>query len=620
MHKTKLTWVAFVLVLGTLCMVLPSHGQSTLGSINGVVTDPSGAVLPGAQVTLTNTETGYTQQAVTNASGEYNFRDLPVATYSVLVKVAGFEPQRKNGLVLYADQAVTANMQMSVSDVQNSVEVSAAQSLIDTQNTDLADVLTGSSLLKMSILSRQGGATGLYTNYYYAPGAQDSESSSVNQGAGNTGGTPTVDGARQLDTMVTMDGMTVMQNVDNLGGGPVQPSYESVQEIHTVMSNAPAEFWRPSALTVVTKTGTNQFHGGLFYDYNGNALNAKSYFASTIPFRVENNFAASVGGPIKKDKLFFFAAYEGGRNAQDDVIVANVPLPAWRTGNFSSLSSPLINPYTGTAFAGNQIPANLISPVSQYIQGVFYPQPNFGPPGLLAGNYHDLYPEAGAGFRDFNHGDVSLEYILSSKDTFFLHGSYRHLPVNELEGDLPSVGNFVESRTGADGVISENHIFSPTLINEFRIGFTYMKLAYHQTYNGYNLLLAAGMQGPFTTFEPKLPDVPELSINSINGTTSLQKDANHIGDDIEYNDNLSWTRGRHLLKFGVDQILDHIDELAVSGEMYGSYTFNGLFSTNAYADFLLRSTPRNPDFVASTGSSPSRNHVGNLCAGSIPAQ
>lgn len=419
------------------------------------------------------------------------------------------------------------------------------------------------------------------------PGAQNPNSNSEGNGSGNSSGTPTINGVRQLDTMVTMDGMTVMSNVGDEGGTPVQPGEESVQEMHSVLANAPAEFWRPAAITVVTKSGTNQFHGSLFEDNNTNATNSKSFFATTIPFRVENNFAASVGGPIKKDKLFFFAAYEGGRNAQDNVVVGNVPLPSWTTGNFSSLGQPIINPYTGHPFPHNTIPTGMISPVSKTLEATLFPAPNYGPAGLLSGNYRQLIPTAGSGWTDFNNGDATIDSVLSKSDTLFFRDTYRELPVLSFDGSLPSVGTFVEERLGNSGVISENHIFSPNLMNELRLGYTDMKLSYHQTFNGYNLITKAGMQGPFPTFNPPIPGVPSISITSISGTSGLLPDQIDNDEDYEWNDNVSWTRGKHLLKFGVDQILDHFRGVSNYGTIYGNYNFNGLFTGNGYADFLL---------------------------------
>lgn len=586
MRKTKSVPLALLATLWVLCCVAVSWGQSTLGSISGVVTDPSGAVLPGAQVTLSNPSTGAHYRTQTSPQGIYNFRNLPVGMYAIHVEAANFARQDKTGLELFADQAITQDVQMGLSSTQSTVQVTAATSFIDTHNTDLTDVITGSQLLNTPELSRQSGAVGIYQDMYFAPGAQNPTSSSAANGEGNDSGTPVINGDRQIDTMITMDGMTVMSNIGDEGGTPIQPGEEAIQEMHTVLADAPAEFWRPAAVTVVTKSGTNSFHGTVFEDYNGSSLNAKSYFASNVPFRVENNFAASLGGPVLKDKLFFFADYEGGRDAQDIVVTSNVPTAAWRSGNFSGLGQNITNPYTGLPFSGNQIPASMISPVAQNLQNVLFPLPNYGPQGLMSGNFRDLIPAHGSGWTDFDNGDLTLQYNLHQSDVIFVRDSYRELPVSSFDGPFPSVGDFAEKRLGNSGMISENHVFSASLINEVRFGFTEMHLGFNQTANGYNLLSQAGMQGPWETVA-HVPAVPSITISSVSGTSGLLPDAIDNDEDFEWNDNLSWTKGRHLLKFGADQIFDHYHGAYNYGNVYGSYNFNGLFTGSGYADFLL---------------------------------
>ncbi len=568
-----------------LCACIVSLAQSTSGSIGGTVTDPAGAAIPNATVTLTNLANHSRQQTATSQDGMFNFRNLMVGAYSVRVEVPGFAAQERTGLQLDANQSVTSDIQMSVAGTQSTVQVNAEASVIDTQNSDLSDVLTGSALVNMPVLSRQDGGEGIYSDLYFMPGAQNPNSNSVGNGSGNDSGTPTIDGARQIDTMVTMDGMAVMANVGDEGGTPVQPSEEGIQEIHTVLADAAPEFWRSSAVTVVTKAGANQMHGSLYEDYNGSAFNAKSFFATSIPFRVDNNFAASLGGPIKKDKLFYFGDFEGGREIGRSVVNGNVPLPAWRSGDFSGLPNSIINPYTGQPFQGNQIPAGMISPVALNLQNAIFPLPNYGPPGSQSGNYRTLIPAVN-GWQDFDNADASLEWTPEGKDTLFVRESYRHLPKTSFIGNIPSVGYYVESRLAASGVVSETHIFSPVLVNELRLGYTNMKLAYHMNYDGYSAITQAGMQGPFTSF-PSIPDVPGITISSITPTAGLLPNTSDDQEDYEWNDNLSWTRGKHLLKFGIDQIFDNPSGFSNPGSIYGNYNFNGKFSGNGYADFLL---------------------------------
>ncbi len=576
MRQIKMISTACAIVLCMLLwMSVPLRGQSTVGSIHGTVMDPTGAVLRGAQITLTNTGTGFTWKTVANANGVFNFLDLQPGAYSLQVQSSGFATQTHNGIVLFANQAVTVDSHMVTSKASTTVVVSAAASMIDTQNPDLSDALTGKSLLQVPLLSRQAGATGIWNDFFFAPGAA---------GPPN-GNTPAINGARQEDTMVTMDGMTVMSTLGEEGGTPVQPSEESIQEIHTVLADAPAEFWRPAAITVVTRPGGNRIHGSLFEMYNGNSLNARNYFSNTVPFAVDNTFAASISGPILKDKLFYSADYEGGRDSAHIILSSSVPLPTWQQGNFQSMTTPLMNPYTGQPFQNNQITPSMISSVAQDLQKALYPSPNFGSPGQLAGNFRDQMPGQN-GFTVYDSGDGSLLYRINASDSLYFRNSYRELPVTSFLGPLPATGNYMEHRIAASGVVSETHIFSPGLLNELRLGYTDMRLNYNMAFHGYNLLTQAGMQGPWNPVVG-VNAVPSIGIAGLSGTSGLLP-ANNYGDrDYEWNDNLTWNIGKHIVKAGVDDIFDQIYLISNAATVFGGYSFSGLYTGNAYADFLL---------------------------------
>ena len=217
-------------------------------------------------------------------------------------------------------------------------------------------------------------------------------------------------------TLPTMDGMAVMAYAQ--GAGPVQPSLEGIQELKIETSVAPAEFSTAGNFQVITKSGTNQYHGSAFWDYNGNRLNARSFFASSVPFRVFHNFGGSLGGPVKKNKIFFFADYEGAREAATRTVTESVPLPAWRTGDLSSLGRNVIDPKTNTPFPGMVIPANRISPVSIAIQNYAYPLPNRGAAGTLASNWSVNVPGT-TGMTVFNNFDARADFNLSSRDSVF---------------------------------------------------------------------------------------------------------------------------------------------------------------------------------------------------------
>ena len=576
MRQINMICTACAIVLCMLLwMGLPLRGQSTLGSIHGAVMDPTGAVLPGAQVTLTNTGTGFTWKTVTKENGVFNFLDLQAGNYSLQVQSPGFAKQKHDGIVLYANQTVTVDSHLTTSSASTTVVVNAAASMIDTQNANLSDALTGKSLLQVPFLGREYGGTGIWYDFFFVPGSEGPP----------TGNTPALNGARQEDTMVTMDGMTVMSAIGEEGGTPVQPSEESIQEIHTVLADAPAEFWRPAAITVVTKPGGNDIHGSLFEMYNGNSLNARNYFSNTVPFAVDNTFAASVSGPILKDKLFYTADYEGGRDSAHVILSSSVPLPEWRQGNFQSVTTQLRNPYTGQSFQNNQIPSSMINPVAQAIQTELYPSPNFGSLGQIAGNFRDQMPGQN-GFSVYDSGDGSLLYRISSKDSVYFRNSYRDLPVRSFEGALPATGNYMEHRIAASGVVSETHIFSSGLLNELRLGYTDMRLNYNMAFQGYNLLTQVGMQGPWTPVAA-VNAVPAIGIAGLSGTSGLLP-ANNYGDrDYEWNDNMTWDVGKHIIKVGADEIFDQVYLISNAATVFGGYSFSGLYTGNAYADFLL---------------------------------
>lgn len=557
-----------------LCPSLQMQGQSTRGIISGIVTDSSGAALAGAHLVLTDTGTGQILNATSRQDGSFSFVDLQVGTYNLRAQAAGFSAQERTGLQLNANESVTANMSMSIASTSTEVVVSSAPAVMDTTTSNLADVIPSSALEDMPVLTRQRGDVGIYGDVYFSPGVSTQ---------GPNGSNPDINGAREMDTMDTMDGMTVMSNATNEGGGPVQPSMEAVQEVHTVLADAPAEFWRAAAITVVSKSGTNQLHGSIFEDYNGSFLNSRTYFSSTVPSRVYNDFGVGVGGPILRDKLFYFADYEGSREAAQNQLVANTPTTAFTTGDFSGISQTLINPYTGQPFQNNQIPSNMISPVAQKLQSILYPAPNYGSPSLLSGNFRGLV-RSQTGFTHFDNGDLTLNYDIGSKDTLFLRNSYRVMPFANFHGSLPSVGPFNETRFAPSGVISENHIFSATLDNELRFGYTDMDLSYHPNVAGSTIVSQSGIQGVPTTTPYNA--VPNFLISGISPVQVYADTLDH-GKDFEWNDNVIWTTDRHIVKFGIDQIFDSYNGYSIPGQIYGTYSFNGAFTGNAYADFLL---------------------------------
>ena len=219
--------------------------------------------------------------------------------------------------------------------------------------------------------------------------------------------------------------------------------------------------------------------------------NARDFFSTAAPFRVYHNFGGSIGGPIRKDKTFFFANYEGSREAAKVVITGNTPLSPWRGGDFSSVSTPIVDPMTGTPFPANQIPANRINPVSQKIQDFFFPAPNFGPSGLLSGNWRGQFPGQ-TGFTHFNDWGVRVDHNFSDNDKVYTRVNYRQLPLTAREATLPPVGQRDQIRGSRSAVISWTHLFSSSVLNEARTGFTRQRNYYFPSLVGSDIIQQVG--------------------------------------------------------------------------------------------------------------------------------
>jgi hypothetical protein len=564
--------VAFAVLFGAfvgLYLTSPAGGQTTFGSITGVVTDPTGAAVPGAAITVVNQDTGFKRRELTSASGVFSAPDLLPGTYRVLAESNGFGPQERQGVALDANHVVNIDFHLTVGTTSTQIDVQGAAPVINTETSTSSFVKVDTQLLDTALLVRQSNSNQGFAIYNPGVGVNDS-------------GNYYASGARQIDMYWTNDGIVEMQDLTGSGGGPITPDVESVAEMNFTLANAPAEFKSASSVTTVSKSGTNSFHGSAYYDYNGSALNARSFFASTVPFVAYNNFSASIGGPIRHNKTFFFADYEGSRKHNVAVLASNAPLSDWRNGDFSGLlasGKTIKNPFTGQPFPGNVIPSSLINPTSQKLQNYFFPGPNCGAAGLQAGNYCAQLPT----FSDFNIWDGRVDHYFSERDVVFVRASFHRSPILSRSAALPPVGYANQNRNDAGAVVSYTHTFGARLLNEFRMGYSRDTNNVVNSLVGSDILNQVGIQGVTTT---GIPGVPVISISGITGTAINSVHLKSL-TNFEWTDNASWTHGPHAFKFGVDGIRDIVNQNYLPQNIYGTYSFNGTYSGSAYADFLL---------------------------------
>jgi hypothetical protein len=592
----RMSFVSLCLISLCLLFVPPGAAQTTFGTITGTVTDQSGAVVPGATVIVINEDTGIERKVTTNATGVYVVPDLNAGTYDVRAEKTGFRAYVRTSVHLNADRTVDVDARLVVASTGTMVEVTSAAPPINTQTATISNVTLPTQLEQMPIITRQKGDEGLYGYVLYNAGASDRDC---------PGCSIVANGARGDNQQATVDGITSMSWLDGVGGSTVQTGIEATAEVSMQLANAPAEFSQPVQMTMVSKSGTNQFHGSVFEDYNGNALNARNFFSNSVPFRVYNDFGASLGGPIKRDKTFFFGDYEGSRESTEVIDTLNVPLPAWRSGDFSGLSQTIVNPFTGQPFPGNKIPSNLISPVSQKIQSLYFPfLPNFGPPGLQAGNYRALLHPGNNGVTIYDKFDTRIDHNFSARDTVFSRFSYNRMPIHAyIAHAIPPFGFRTSLRVANSAAISWTHTFTPSLLNEFRAGYARDNNQIKSPVIGSQILQEVGIQGVVTSGIPTYPSFSVSGLTSPGGVPNF----GGITTNFEWTDNLSWVRGAHSLKFGFDVIRDRDSAFFYGGNVYGTYSFNGFFSGFPYADFLL-GLPRS---TSNTIPSPKPHQFGN---------
>lgn len=584
-------------VLGALLFACslgsPALAQTTFGSITGTVTDPSGALVPGASVTVTSESQGSIRHAKTGASGVFNVPDLGGGSYTVTVVAPGFGTYEQKGVNLTANQVINLNVTLAIATTATVAEVTATAPTIDTSNATLSSVVTGQSMEQVPLVSRHHADAGFYDFMLLNPGTAQVP----DNGAGAT-----INGVNQASGQtVSIDGIALMRNTSGYGAGEEQPSFDAVRELNVITSNAPAEFASPVAATEVTVGGTNRFHGVAFESYNSNILDTRDFFnPGNIPGVVYNDFGANLGGPIRKNKTFFYFSYEGSRTGSDQLLLASVPLPQWRTGNMSSLCSTynssgvctdpngiqLTNPTNGQPFANNIIPSNQISTVSQNINNL-YPLPNYGPAGTVSNNYRANFPGVGTTVWDVYNARIDQNF--GSHDSIFGRFDTRRVP-QTYTNVVPSIGHEFQVRNGFSSVFSWTHTFSPTLLNEFRAGYVRGRNLYYPYAIGSDIIKSLGIQGVTTT------GVHNVPIFDVNGITSIDMDAacdqyeDHLEQNFEYIDNLTWTRGRHFMKFGFSVTHDEVYGAKLSSNVYGQYVFTGQATQTpsfGYADLLL---------------------------------
>ena len=582
--------------IGSLFVLLAltsiAAGQSFRGTIVGTVKDPTGAVLPGVEVTITNTGTSAARSVVSNETGDYAVPLLPPGNYSVTVSLPGFKTDVRSGITLQVDQVARVDVTLQVGEVSEKVEVSGNAPLLNTESSTVGTVIENAKVTELPLNGRQ-----FFQLNLLVPGATTPVQGSQ---ASTQGGSFVVNGAREQDNNYMIDGIDNNDLVVNFFVVPL--SIDAIQEFKLQASSYTAEFGRSGGgqVNVTTKSGTNDLHGTLFEFLRNDMFDARNFFASgqaKKPKYRRNQFGASLGGPIIRNRTFFFGNLDVTRLRQAVTQTAHVPSLLERAGDFSASGSSIYDPNTldrttntRAGFPGNRIPADRINPVSRRMMEAYLPLPNRADP-------QQNFISAPTAPRNIYQFTVKIDHKLPHNDDLFvrytLNDDKRYSAFEPFGrfADVPGFGTHTINRhmLGGAGWV---HVFTPSLVNEARIGYNrFSGGIWQEKYKEQedrNLLL--GIQGTFRS-----PINFGLIRSTITGYTSMGDRSAQDRHDNTYqiSDVLSYTSGNHRFKGGLDVRWYQFNYLSDTRE---SLTFTGTYTTdpgnpsttgNAFADFLL---------------------------------
>ncbi|MGH9452932.1 MAG: carboxypeptidase regulatory-like domain-containing protein, partial [Terriglobia bacterium] len=603
------------LVMGML-LISGAAWASITGSISGVVMDPSGAVIPGVNVIALNTQTGIRQTVVTDAKGFYNFPALPIGSYDIDVQQSGFRHYRQTGLVINANSALRADVSLQVGATTQEVTVSSAALHVETRNTQMGEVIGNTKMTAVplngrsftNLLALQPGVS----PYYNVASPGDRPASGDIQDSGNQ----SVNGQREAANGFMVNGANVEEGRNN--GAAIVPNLDSIAEFRIITNNFDAEYGNYSGgqVNVVTKSGTNQFHGDAFEFLRNTSFDSRNFYSPSVGAFIQNQFGGTVGGPIKHDKAFFFADYQGTRQIQGvDTGLIPVPSMADRTGNLSDQASSLTGSVVGTSWANN-LAQRLGYPVtageSYYTPGcttsaqcVFpnavIPQSAWAAPAShlmqyisepnLPGNFFSssafdqrLRDDKGGVRVDGNsrYGMLSAYYFT---DDYNLNNPYHNAP------EFPGFNAITPGRAQLLE-LGDTKTFGPTSVNQFHFSYLREANVFAKPVGGVGPTLSSlGFVGSFTSpggigpVLPSLQGVPLMQFNNYNfglpdGTTG------QYNNTFEWLDNFTKIVGTHSLRFGGEFHYDQINERNTYAEN-GVFAFNGSETGYDFADFLI---------------------------------
>jgi hypothetical protein len=593
----RLAFVLVAVVAGLNFVSVNAVGQQITASIRGTVLDPSGAVVQAATVTAKQIETGLKREAITDRQGEYVLVELPIGHYQLEVQAKGFQTYLQQGISLDVNETATVGIHLKLGAETQQVEVNADATLVQSTVSSLGETVMEHEILDLPLDGRNFSQLGLLQ-----PGVVP-----LTPGLLEAGGPArqnqayAVDGQRPESNNFMIDGADNESSVD--GGFVLKPPIDAIAEFKILSHNANAEFGRNTGSTtnIVTRSGSNSFHGVAWEFLRNDAMDSSDYFTQSVQPLKQNQFGATFGGPIVKDKTFFFGYYEGFRNRQGETVPATVPSAAERQGNFAQLCTSI----PGDAFVGGictntttnapdfngqllnfamgpapvPIPNNQLTSIDPIATNVlpFFPLPNQGENGFIATQTLS---------ENNDQFGVRVDHYLSRADTLNFRYMYSSGPTTDplspVGANVPGfpVGEYDRAQ---NFVTQETHIFSPTTIAVGR--FSYLRNTFLlDEHLNHESPADLGFQ-----YAPTLPLAAGPPFIQIGGYASvgdpITGPRNTVQNTFDLSGSLSWIHGRHELKFGGGYRRDQINALQGIASN-GFFVFENFPYSDGFASFL----------------------------------
>ncbi len=547
-----------VLFAGSLCAL----GQMNTGEIDGIVKDPTDAIIVDATVVATESSTQLKYTTKTNSSGEFLLAQLPVGEYSLTVTAQGFKQAMLSQVVVHAGERLRQTFSMELGEQSESVTVSTNSGLLQVESAAIQDTVEQQQVIDLPLKGRQ-----FIDLVALTPGITMAPSGTRGGALQQTGTTYGILGQRGGHNLYLVDGVSITDEYYN--NQVLSPSVDDIQEFNVDKTSYDAEFGGKSGgvINVITKSGSNQLHGSLFEFVRNDMFNARNFFNSASqpnpPFK-QNQFGGSLGGPIQPDKTFFFLNYEGQRTHQTLTQLFTVPTDAERAGKFGNVTIPTIDPVAAAIL--DKVPHANLDGLTNNLRAT------------------DLATTS------INQYNARIDHTFSENDSAFVRGSifdanqFNPFGLSALnEALLPGFG--YNLRTHTDNIsVAWTHVFNTSWINEARFGWLWVGGGQSSPNAGTNFAGSAGLQG--VTTNPLDMGYPQATIT---GFTTMGEPTQYVSrtdNNYELYDNVIWHHGTHTVKFGAYFFHLDFDPLNANNAR-GAFTFNGSYTGNALEDFLL---------------------------------